>query len=84
MQATEILNVSRPFPIKLFEDGSIPHRKFGKHRRVRMEDVMLYKAAIDLKREALLNQLAPTLKNRTWAIARNEPVQGAVRCERPL
>jgi len=58
VQAAEVLNVSRPFLIKLLEDGSIPHRKVGKHRRVRMEDVMSYKAAIDSEREAVLEQLA--------------------------
>jgi excisionase family DNA binding protein len=39
-----VLNVSWPFLIKLLEDGGIPHRKVGKHRRVRMENVMSYKA----------------------------------------
>ncbi|TGD41593.1 helix-turn-helix domain-containing protein [Pseudotabrizicola sediminis] len=58
VQAAEVLNVSRPFLIKLLEDGNIPHRKVGKHRRVRMEDVMSYKAAIDNEREAVLDQLA--------------------------
>jgi len=58
VQAAEVLNVSRPFLIKMLEDGSIPHRKVGKHRRVRMEDVMSYKAAIDNERKALLDQLA--------------------------
>lgn len=58
VQAAEVLNVSRPFLIKLLEDGSIPHRKVGKHRRVRIEDVMSYKAAIDNEREAVLDQLA--------------------------
>jgi len=58
VQAAEVLNVSRPFLIKLLEDGSIPHRKVGKHRRVRMEDVMSYKAAIDNDREAVLDELA--------------------------
>ena len=58
VQAAEVLNVSRPFLIKLLEDGAIPHRKVGKHRRVRMEDVMSYKAAIDTEREAVLDQLA--------------------------
>lgn len=53
-----MLNVSRPFLIKLLEDGSIPHRKVGKHLRVRTEDVMSYKAAIDNEREAVLDQLA--------------------------
>ncbi len=57
VQAAEILNVSRPFLIKLLEEGQIPYRKVGKHRRVRMEDVMNYKLAIDQEREAVLEQL---------------------------
>jgi excisionase family DNA binding protein len=58
VQASEILNVSRPFLIKLLEEGAIAHRKVGKHRRVRAEDVMAYKAAIDQRREKILDQLA--------------------------
>ena len=57
VQAAEVPNVSRPFLIKLLEDNVIPHRKVGKHRRVRMEDVMAYKENIDRKREAVLDQL---------------------------
>jgi excisionase family DNA binding protein len=58
VQAAEVLNVSRPFLIKLLEDRAIPHRKVGKHRRIRMEDVMTYKADIDRRREEILDQLA--------------------------
>jgi excisionase family DNA binding protein len=58
VQAAEILNVSRPFLIRLLGEGQIPHRKVGKHRRIRMEDVMAYKARIDSDREAVLDQLA--------------------------
>jgi len=57
VQAAEVLNVSRPFLIKLLENGTIPHHKVGTHRRVRMEDVMAYKEAIDREREAVLNEL---------------------------
>jgi excisionase family DNA binding protein len=57
VQAADVLNVSRPFLIKLLEDGKIPYRKVGKHRRIRMEDVMNYKQAIDQEREAVLDQL---------------------------
>lgn len=56
-QAAEILHVSRPFLIKLLEEGQIPYRRVGKHRRIRMEDVMNYKQAIDQQREAVLDQL---------------------------
>ena len=45
VQAAEVLNVSRPFLIKLLEENAIPFRKVGKHRRVRMEDVMAVQRA---------------------------------------
>lgn len=57
VQAAEILNVSRPFLIKLLEEGNIPYRKVGKHRRIRMEDVIGYKQRIDREREAILDEL---------------------------
>jgi excisionase family DNA binding protein len=57
VQAAEILNVSRPYLIKLLEERALPHRKVGKHRRIRMEDVMAYKDRIDQEREAVLDEL---------------------------
>jgi excisionase family DNA binding protein len=57
VQAADILHVSRPFLIKLLDGGQIPYRRVGKHRRIRMEDVMNYKQAIDQQREAVLDQL---------------------------
>ncbi len=57
VQAADVLNVSRPFLIKLLDRKVMPHRKVGKHRRVRMEDVMAYKNAIDREREQVLEQL---------------------------
>ena len=57
-QAAEFLNVSRPFLIKLLEQEKIPHRKVGRHRRVLVEDVVNYKAAIDAERETVLDRLA--------------------------
>ena len=57
VQAADVLNVSRPFLIKLLEEKALPCRKVGAHRRIRMEDVMAYKARIDANREAVLDQL---------------------------
>jgi excisionase family DNA binding protein len=57
VQAAEIINVSRPFLIGLLEDGTIPYRKVGTHRRILREDVLAYKASIDKKREAVLDEL---------------------------
>ncbi len=58
VQAADVLKISRPFLIKLLDEQKIPHRKVGKHRRIRMEDVMAYKASIDAERESVLDQLA--------------------------
>lgn len=58
VQAANVLNVSRPYFIKLLAEGAIPHRKVGKHRRILIEDVMTYKRRTDQAREAVLDQLA--------------------------
>ena len=56
-RAAEILNVSRPFLIKLLDEGKIFYRKVGPRRRVRLEDVLAYKEDIVRRREAILDQL---------------------------
>ncbi len=57
VEAASILNVSRPFLIKLLKEKAIPHRLVGKHRRILADDVMAYKKQIDEEREAMLDQL---------------------------
>lgn len=56
-QAADILNVSRPFLISLIDDGKIPYRKVGTHRRIRFDDLMTYKHDIDQKRLQTLEEL---------------------------
>lgn len=57
-QAADFLGVSRPFLVKLLEEGKLPYRKVGTHRRVLFEDLKNYKAEIDRKRLETLNELA--------------------------
>jgi excisionase family DNA binding protein len=57
-QAAELLNVSRPFLIRLIEKGQIPFRKVGTHRRIRFDDLMGYKRNVDQDRLKVLEELA--------------------------
>lgn len=57
-QAADILNMSRQYLVRLLDEGRIPHRKTGKHRRLRIEDVLAFKAERDRDRREQLDAIA--------------------------
>lgn len=57
-EAADLLNVSRPYLVVLLEKNKIPHRKVGTKRRIRTEDILSYKEALEAQRLAVLDELA--------------------------
>lgn len=57
-QAADLLNVSRQYLVRLLEERRLPFRKTGKHRRLRIEDVLTFKSQRDKDRRAGLRELS--------------------------
>ena len=56
-QAADFLKVSRPYFVKLLEEGKIPYRLVGPRRRVLLEDLLRYQEHEELARRRGLDEL---------------------------
>ena len=57
-QAADLLNVSRPYFIKLLEAGKISFTKVGRHRRIKYEDLLAYMEKSDEIGHQAVDQLS--------------------------
>ncbi|MEZ0164401.1 excisionase family DNA-binding protein [Kineococcus sp. LSe6-4] len=57
-QAADVLNVSRPYLIKLLDHEQIEYTKVGKHRRIKASSLLEYKRQDDLKRREAADELS--------------------------
>jgi excisionase family DNA binding protein len=56
-EAADLLGVSRPTLVKLLESGRIAYEQPGRHRRVRLVDLLAYQDAARVDRRAALDEL---------------------------
>ncbi|RUT09969.1 excisionase [Dulcicalothrix desertica PCC 7102] len=61
-EAADFLNVSRPYLIKLLEQGQIPYIKVGSHRRVNLLDLSKYKEERDKTRREGMKEFSKFLQ----------------------
>jgi excisionase family DNA binding protein len=57
-EAANLMKVSRPYLVQLLENGRIPHRKVGTHRRLRAGDLLKVIERDRKRRRAVLDALA--------------------------
>lgn len=57
-EAADYLNVSRPHIVRLLDDGAIPSRKVGTHRRVRADVIEAFRLQSAKTSEQAMNELA--------------------------
>lgn len=59
-EAADMLNISRPTLTRLLRDGEIAYEQRGRHRRVRLADVLEYQDRSRRERRAALDELSHT------------------------
>jgi excisionase family DNA binding protein len=57
-RAADILGVSRPFLVRLLENGDIAFHMVGSHRRIYLRDLVEYKRQRDAARHEAINNMA--------------------------
>lgn len=56
-QAADILNTSRGYVLRLIDKGELPARMVGSHRRIRLEDLLTFKAKSDAETDKAMDEL---------------------------
>lgn len=56
-QAATVLNVSRPTVVRLIEDGSLPARRVGSHRRIPLAAVLAFRDRMISERQQVLDEM---------------------------
>jgi excisionase family DNA binding protein len=57
-RAANYLGVSRPFMVRLLEEGKLPFHMVGSHRRIYLKHVLAYQKRRDKERHDAINRMA--------------------------
>lgn len=57
-EAADLLNISRPTLIQSLDDGKIPYRRIGTHRRIPLANLLTFKAGLYAERKATLDEMS--------------------------
>lgn len=56
-EAADLLGISRPTLVRLLTDGEIPYELRGRHRRVKLADIVAYQEQARAQRRATLDEM---------------------------
>lgn len=75
-EAAQLLGVSRPTLVRLLEAGEMPYEQPGRHRRVRLADVLAYQAQARRARGVSLDEMVQVSEDSGfYGVRADEPVQ---------
>lgn len=74
-EASRLLGVSRPHLVKLLEEGKMPFRKVGSHRRVQRNDVLAYRQHMQQEAEEAFDAL--TRQAQELSMGYDDPAAGS-------
>jgi excisionase family DNA binding protein len=57
-EAADYLNVSRPYLIRQLESHKVPFHKVGTHRRIKFQDLEVYRQSVESERRKVMDELA--------------------------
>jgi excisionase family DNA binding protein len=66
VQAAEFLQVSRPYLIKLIDEGKLTCRMVGTHRRIKLIDLINYRSGVAKEGQAAREEMTKAAEKYGW------------------